>query len=100
MKKLSFYWCLNVKRALRSSNQLLCPGDQHERDGGEQEMMLQKLFQEAKIKSDQHNVLTSTIQIYTNLIYSYIKNTYHHKDAGERMLDSSFNFTERSLAFV
>ena len=63
-------------------------------------MMLQKLCQEAKIKSDLHNVLTSTIQIYTNLIYSYIENTYHHKDAEERVLDSSFTFNERSLAFV
>ena len=62
-------------------------------------MMLQKLCQEAKIKSDLHNVLTSTIQIYTNLIYSYIKNTYHHKNAEKGVRDNSFTSNERSLAF-
>ena len=60
-------------------------------------MMLQKLCQEAKIKSDQHNVLTSTIQIYTNLIYSYIKNTYHHRDAGERVLSLTINERKTNL---
>ena len=47
-------------------------------------------MKEAKTKSDQHNVLTSTTNLYKDDFY--ITNTYHHKDVYGSVLDSNFAF--------